>query len=245
MLIALVQEPGMFDRYNEKARRVIFFARFEASNFGSPVIGSEHLLLGLLRESPTTVSRFLKIQVFDLEDRLRAVLPIGPVSSTSVDLPLDDAAKHVLAHAMEESNRLGHDYIGPEHLLLGILREADSTAAEALRTAGIATPDQVRESLSTSVPTHSSHTGLVAPAGPFIPSVRVLDVHSGRELPAQPPFHALPRIGESILIVVPGEDGGRYRVVDVSWEFHGTPNGDDPSLSNIEVHVRREESPTR
>ena len=95
----------MFERYTEKARRAIFFARFEASQFGSPYIESEHLLLGLLRENAATLSRHAG-QNIQLE-RILLEVTLGLTSrekiATSVDLPLTDECKRILAHAAEEA----------------------------------------------------------------------------------------------------------------------------------------------
>src|ERR1700675_844395 len=108
----------MFDRYTEKARRVIFFARYEASEFGSPYIETEHLLLGLLREDKELTNRFLpwvSAPVESIRQRVRAVTPVREKISTSVDLPLSDESKRVLAYASEEAARLNHTHLGTEH----------------------------------------------------------------------------------------------------------------------------------
>jgi ATP-dependent Clp protease ATP-binding subunit ClpC len=115
----------MFERYTEKARRVIFFARYEASQFGSPYIETEHLLLGLLREDKALTNRFLRshASVESIRKQIEAHTTIREKVSTSVDLPLSNECKRVLAYAAEEAERLGHKHIGTEHLLLGLLRE--------------------------------------------------------------------------------------------------------------------------
>jgi ATP-dependent Clp protease ATP-binding subunit ClpA len=129
----------MFERYTEKARRVIFFARYEASQTGGSTIETEHLLLGLLRKDPNLVRRFLRpddsndavrldIQKLAPEDRSR--------TSTSVELPLSIECKRILAYAAEEAERLRHRHIGTEHLLVGIFRETDCLAARILRDHG-------------------------------------------------------------------------------------------------------------
>lgn len=127
----------MFERYTEKARRVIFFARYEASQFGSSTIESEHLLLGLLREDKATASHFLKTP--EAMDDIRGQLkpPVSPPKSTSVDIQLSHESKRILAYGAEESERLNHKYIGPPHLLLGVLREEGSLAAKLLAERGV------------------------------------------------------------------------------------------------------------
>jgi catechol 2,3-dioxygenase-like lactoylglutathione lyase family enzyme len=129
----------MFERYTEKARRVIFFARFEASTFGSPYIETEFLLLGLLRENAALSMRFFRTQTTPtaLRDEIERHRLPGQKISTAVDLPLSNECKHILAYAAEEAERLGHGYIGPEHLLLGILREGQCFAARLLHRYGV------------------------------------------------------------------------------------------------------------
>jgi ATP-dependent Clp protease ATP-binding subunit ClpC len=137
----------MFERYTEHARRVIFFARYEASEFGSPYIEAEHLLLGLFRER-SSIQYLLPSTLAPEEVRreFQATLPIGEKTSTSVDLPLSHACKRILANAAEESERLQASHIGPEHLLLGLLRE-DTLAAAVLRRHGLHL-DDLRERLA-------------------------------------------------------------------------------------------------
>ncbi len=95
----------MFERYTEKARRVIFFARYEASQFGSPYIETEHLLLGLLREDKALSNRFLRshASVESIRKQIEAHTTIREKVSTSVDLPLSNECKRVLAYAAEEA----------------------------------------------------------------------------------------------------------------------------------------------
>jgi ATP-dependent Clp protease ATP-binding subunit ClpC len=129
----------MFERYTEKARRVIFFARYEASQFGSPYIDTEHLLLGLLREDQALSNRFLRSQasIESIRKQIEGRSAIGEKIPTSVDLPLSEECKRVLHYAAEEAERLSHKHIGTEHLLLGLLREEKSLAAEILHERGL------------------------------------------------------------------------------------------------------------
>ena len=129
----------MFERYTEKARRVIFFARYEASQFGSPYIETEHLLLGLLREDKVLTNRFLRshASVESIRKQIEGHTTIREKVSTSVDLPLSNECKRVLAYAAEEAERLSHKHIGTEHLLLGLLREEKCFAAEILTERGL------------------------------------------------------------------------------------------------------------
>jgi ATP-dependent Clp protease ATP-binding subunit ClpC len=129
----------MFERYTEKARRVIFFARYEASQFGSPYIETEHLLLGLMREDKALTNRFLRshASIESIRKQIEGRTTIREKVSTSVDLPLSQECKRVLAYAAEEAERLSHKHIGTEHLLLGLLREDKCFAAEILHERGL------------------------------------------------------------------------------------------------------------
>jgi ATP-dependent Clp protease ATP-binding subunit ClpC len=129
----------MFERYTEKARRVIFFARYEASQFGSPYIETEHLLLGLLREEKALTNRFLRSHtvVESIRKQIEAHTTIREKVPASADLPLSNESKRVLAYAAEETERLGHKHIGSEHLLLGLLREEKCFAGELLKDIGL------------------------------------------------------------------------------------------------------------
>ena len=139
----------MFERYTEKARRVIFFARYEASQFGSPYIEAEHLLLGLLREDKALTNRLSRSQgsIKSIRKQIEARTPVRGKVSTSVDLPLSEECKHVLTYAAEESERFGHRHIGTEHLLLGLLREEKGFAAEILHQYGL-NVETIREELA-------------------------------------------------------------------------------------------------
>jgi len=148
----------MFERYTEKARRVIFFARYEASQFGSPYIETEHLLLGLLREDEALTNRFLRSHkaVESIRMQIAAHSVMREKISTSVDLPLSNEFKRVLAYAAEEAERLTHKHIGAEHLFLGLLREEKCFAAETLNERGIKLKT-VREELARD-PHHAEET---------------------------------------------------------------------------------------
>src|SRR4249919_510167 len=141
----------MFERYTEKARRVIFFARYEASQFGSPYIETEHLLLGLLREDKALTNRFLRSHaaVESIRKQIEGHTTIREKVSTSVDLPLSHECKRVLAYGAEEAERLSHKHIGTEHLLLGLLREEKCFAAEILHERGLRL-STIREELARS-----------------------------------------------------------------------------------------------
>src|ERR1041385_8668366 len=130
----------MFERYTEKARRVIFFARYEASQFGAPAIEPEHLLLGLMREDKTLTGRFFpraQITIEAIRREIEGRTLLRERIPTSVELPLAPETKRVLHYSHEESDRLQHRHIGTEHLLLGLLREERSMAAQILFDRGL------------------------------------------------------------------------------------------------------------
>lgn len=141
----------MFERYTEKARRVIFFARYEASQFGAQAIEAEHVLLGLLREDKQLTQRFFQSPtrtVDSIRTEIEGRTGLRDKVSVSVDLPLSSSAKRVLSMAADESDRLGHRHIGTEHLLLGLLREEKSLAAQILHERGLRL-NRVREDIET------------------------------------------------------------------------------------------------
>ena len=136
----------MFERYTEKAQRTLFFARLEASEFGSPSIESQHLLLGLLREYKALVKLFPNpdAALDSLREHINEHSPVREKIPTSIDLPISDECQRILLQASEEAERLRHKHIGTEHLLLGILREQGSYVARLLNENGLFL-DGVRE----------------------------------------------------------------------------------------------------
>jgi len=139
----------MFERYTEKARRTIFFARYEASQFGSPYIETEHILLGLLREDSALANRFFRSHALSIREQIEGHTASGEKVATSVDLPLSHECKRVLAYGAEEAERLNHKHIGTEHLLLGLLHEEKCFAARLLHEQGL-TLNSVREQVQQS-----------------------------------------------------------------------------------------------
>jgi uncharacterized protein YbbC (DUF1343 family) len=140
----------MFERYTEKARRVIFFARYEASQFGAPEIEPEHFLLGIAREDGGLLAHFLPNGKSSMEG-IRVLIEGRATQRerlpTSVELPLAPESKRVLHYSHEESDRLSDRHIGTEHILLGLMREERCNAARILHELGLRL-DAVRESLA-------------------------------------------------------------------------------------------------
>ena len=143
-----LEGENMFERYTEKARRVIFFARYEASQFGSPYIETEHLLLGLVREDKTLANRYLRAHgsIESIRKEIESRITIRERISTSIEVPLSAESKRILSYAADEADKLGTKHVGTEHLLLGILREEKCFAAEILQERGLRLP-AIREEL--------------------------------------------------------------------------------------------------
>lgn len=139
----------MFERYTEKVRRAIFFARYEAGQLGSPYIETEHLLLGLVRENPALTKLVLpSITAMDvIRKEVDKYAFRGEKIPTRVDLPLSNESKRVLAHTAEEAELLKSKHIGTEHLLLGLLREKNGFGARLLNTQGLSL-DRARQVVS-------------------------------------------------------------------------------------------------
>jgi ATP-dependent Clp protease ATP-binding subunit ClpC len=144
----------MFERFTEKARRSVFFARHEAASFGSPVIEVEHLLLGVLREDKDLALRLLGSEgkIERLRERIAKEQPAREKISVSVDLPFSQEARRVIVYAGEESERLGQNHIATAHLLWGLRREEQTLAALVLREFGV-TDKRVRDEARVSSPT--------------------------------------------------------------------------------------------
>jgi quercetin dioxygenase-like cupin family protein len=139
----------MFERYSEPARRVLFFARYEASRLGQISIEIEHLLLALIREEKGIMGAIFArahIAPDELREDIEGKLPFQTKLAESVEIPFSSESKRVLQSAAEEADRLLHTHIGAEHLLLGLLREQDSVAASVLMSKGLRL-ETVREHL--------------------------------------------------------------------------------------------------
>jgi len=237
----------MFERYNEKARRSIFFARYEASEFGSSQIESEHLLLGLLRENKGiwTLTLGLKLS----EEEIRAVIvdstTLRDKTSTSVDLPLANECKRILAFGAEEALRSGREHIGSEHLLLGILREQECLAARILRKQGLELKKArtliaaAKEELSAN---SGASIGVKAQAAltTFEIAVQIVDATSSETLISYKSHSLIPRIGESLLIRNEQGLGHAYQVQNIVWEFDNIYGFS--GIKQVKVFVAKEES---
>jgi len=127
----------MFERYTEKARRTIFFARYEASKFGSTCIEPEHILLGLLNDSFLTGHVLQGVSVQSIREEVLSHLPRAKEIPTSADLPLSNDAKLALSHGAKEAERLADRRIRNQHLLLGLMQLEDCYATQLLKQRGV------------------------------------------------------------------------------------------------------------
>ncbi|MBZ0152572.1 MAG: ATP-dependent Clp protease ATP-binding subunit [Planctomycetes bacterium] len=137
----------MFDRFTDRAKKVMSFARQEAMKFNHEYIGTEHILLGLIQEGSGVAANVLKNMTVDLEKirhEVEKIVKTGPSMVTMGQLPFTPRAKKVLELSLEEASQLSHNYIGTEHLLLGLIRENEGIAAQVLMNLGVKL-DEVRE----------------------------------------------------------------------------------------------------
>lgn len=140
----------MFERFTEKARRAIFFARYEASQYGSPYIETEHLLLGILRERRDTLARLfpgMSAAESEIRKDVEERITVGKRIPTSVDIQLSKECREVLMIAQETADRLRHKPVVPEHLLIALLRVETCLAAKVLNELGV-TPEPIQRELS-------------------------------------------------------------------------------------------------
>ena len=129
----------MFERFTEKAIKVIMLAQEEARRLGHNFVGTEQILLGLIGEGTGVAAKVLKSMGVNLKDaRVEVEKIIGRGSGfVAVEIPFTPRAKRVLELSLEEARQLGHNYIGTEHLLLGLIREGEGVAARVLENLGV------------------------------------------------------------------------------------------------------------
>ena len=141
----------MFERFTDRARKVMAAANAETQRFGHECIGTEHIFLGLIKEGSGRGVAILKEKGVDIEKMVLEVeqvvnLKDGPGPAARDEPERTPGAINVVKYALEEARSLGHDYIGTEHILLGLLRESDGIAAQVLANLGVKL-DDVRASL--------------------------------------------------------------------------------------------------
>ncbi|PCJ63319.1 MAG: NDP-hexose 4-ketoreductase [Planctomycetota bacterium] len=134
----------MFDRFTDRARKVLGFAKSEAERLNHDYIGTEHILLGLIKEGSGVAANVLENLSIDLEKvrvEVEKLVEIGPDTITGGQPPYTPRAKRVLELALEEARNLDHNYVGTEHILLGLIRENEGMAAQVLTNLSISIDD--------------------------------------------------------------------------------------------------------
>src|SRR5213083_2485900 len=137
----------MYERFTDRARKVMQLANQEAQRFQHEYIGTEHILLGLIKEGSGVAANVMKNLNIDLNKVRREIenlVQCGPNVVTMGKLPQTPRAKKVIEYATEEARNLNHNYIGSEHLLLGLLREEEGVAAQVLMNLNLKL-EEVRE----------------------------------------------------------------------------------------------------
>ena len=137
----------MFERFTDRARRVVVLAQEEARQLDHNYIGTEHILLGMIREGEGVAAQALAAMDISrdaVRQQVEEMIGRGKQGQTSGHIPFTPRAKKVLELSLRESLQLGHDYIGTEHILLGLVREGEGVAAQVLISLG-AELDRVRQ----------------------------------------------------------------------------------------------------
>ena len=130
----------MFERFTDRARKIMAMANQEALHFNHEYIGTEHILLGLVKEGSgvgANVLKNLKVDLLTVRLEVEKLIKVGPKQIPQSKLPQTPRAKKVLEYAIEESRNFDHNYVGSEHLLLGLMREKDAVGAQVLMHMGL------------------------------------------------------------------------------------------------------------
>ena len=130
----------MFKKFTERARRVIILAREEAERYQHEYLGTEHILLGVIKDGggiAVLVLQRLGVDIRQLKPEIERNLPLSSNTLVIGDIPFTSRAKKVLEYAVEEARAMGHSYIGTEHLLIGLIKEKDGVAYRILSSFGL------------------------------------------------------------------------------------------------------------
>jgi hypothetical protein len=204
----------MFERYDEHARRVIFFARYEASQSGSQVIGALHMLLGLLRESGSIFTLAVPdFSVDDLVAECRRAIPMEEKTATSVDMPLSNDCKYALAAAAEQAELMKSRVIQPLHIAIGLMSASQEVAAllngYGITAVKLGASPEARQRNPESRGPHSALLEFVC---------------EGERVATSPLnfVNPLPRTGDEIYLTRNGQ-AETYQVLRVQHHFEGPP----------------------
>src|SRR6266446_1441247 len=149
--IGTVGDGRMYERFTDRSRKVMQLANQEAQRFNHEYVGTEHILLGLIKEGSGVAANVLKNLEVDLRKirlEVEKLVQSGPDMVTMGKLPQTPRAKKVIEYSMEEARNLGHNYVGTEHILLGLLREQEGVAAQVLANLRLNLEDVRRQVLN-------------------------------------------------------------------------------------------------
>jgi ATP-dependent Clp protease ATP-binding subunit ClpA len=165
---------GPFDRFNDRAKRVLALSQDEAIRFNHNYIGTEHLLLGLVREGEGVAARVLdslNVDLSKLRTHVEFTIGRGDSTKTPSEITLSPQVKKVIDLAIDEARKLGHSHVGTEHLLLGIVRDTENPALKALESLGVSL-EAVRHNVIATLGQPHREVGASAPMAPSYQSPR-------------------------------------------------------------------------
>src|SRR5688500_14809579 len=186
---------GPFDRFNDRAKRVLALAQDEAIRFNHNYIGTEHLLLGLVREGEGVAARVLDslgVELSKVRTAVEFIIGRGDSTTSPSEITLTPRTKKIIELAIDEARKLGHTHVGTEHMILGLVRDGESVACGVLESLGVSL-EKVRHQViatlgqqhyPTDAATAAERSGpleLPATFGPAVPRDR-LDLSSRRTL---------------------------------------------------------------
>jgi ATP-dependent Clp protease ATP-binding subunit ClpA len=153
----------MYERFTDRARKVLHLANQEAQRFKHEYVGTEHILLGLVKEGSGVAANVLKnldIDLHKVRAEIEKIVQPGPSRVATGKLPQTPRVKKLIEYAIEEARNLNYNYVGTEHLLLGLLREQEGIAAQVLMNLGLKLEDvreEVLNLLGTAAPLQEGH----------------------------------------------------------------------------------------
>ncbi|TMG33756.1 MAG: ATP-dependent Clp protease ATP-binding subunit [Chloroflexi bacterium] len=159
---------GPFDRFNDRAKRVLALAQDEAIRFNHNYIGTEHLLLGLVREGEGVAARVLDslgVELSKVRTAVEFIIGRGDSTTSPSEITLSPRTKKVIELAIDEARKLGHSHVGTEHLLLGLVREGEGIASGVLESLGVSLEKVRHQVIATLGQQHPAQAGEAAAAG--------------------------------------------------------------------------------